>query len=260
MADFRDLFPSLVGDGPDLVLQNAAPATAAETVRRSAKLRFRGNVWNTTAPAASNKDDWFLESVPASGATPSGVLQVGQSLNGAGATYPFSLTSGGVLTLLGGIASGVGTVQPVGVLNSQFVPVSNTSIGSEDALLSYTLPANSLAVNGKGVRVTATGTFAANGNTKRALLYFGATLCVQTSSIIGAPNATAWRIVVEIVRTGAATQVVNAVAFVGPSASFTIASTPAETLSGAIVIKGAAVAATAATDVTQTLMLVEALP
>jgi hypothetical protein len=84
-----------------VVIQNTTAATAGVPVQQSGRLRLRSNVWNTTATAQTNTDDWWLESVPVTGATPSGLLKVGQSLNGAGATFPLTLTSGGVATFLG---------------------------------------------------------------------------------------------------------------------------------------------------------------
>lgn len=80
------------------VCSNATAATAGVPVQQSCRLRFRSNVWNTTAVAATNTDDFFLESVPISGTTPSGLLKFGSSLNGAAATYPLTVSSAGVVT------------------------------------------------------------------------------------------------------------------------------------------------------------------
>jgi hypothetical protein len=80
-----------------LILSNATAATAGVPVQQSGRLRFRSQVWNSTVTAITNTNDFFLESVPVTGATPSGLLKFGSSLNGAAATYPMTLTSGGVL-------------------------------------------------------------------------------------------------------------------------------------------------------------------
>ncbi len=82
------------------VLANTTPATSIATVQQSPRLRLRAQVWNTTSVAATNTNDFFLESVPVSGTTPSGLLKFGSSLNGASATYPMTLTSAGNLFLL----------------------------------------------------------------------------------------------------------------------------------------------------------------
>ena len=81
-----------------LVLQNLTDATAGVPVQQSPRLRLRSNVWNTTAVAATNTDDWILESVPVSGTTPSGLLKFGKSLNGGAYTYPVTIDSAGSLT------------------------------------------------------------------------------------------------------------------------------------------------------------------
>jgi hypothetical protein len=82
-----------------LILSNATAATVGVPVQQSGRLRLRSNVWNTTAVAANNTNDFFLESVPVSGLVPSGLLKFGSSLNGAAATYPMTLTSGGTLAM-----------------------------------------------------------------------------------------------------------------------------------------------------------------
>lgn len=86
-----------------VIVQNTTAATAGVPVQQSPRLRFRSQVWNTTAVAANNTNDFFIESTPVSGTTPSGLLKFGSSLNGAGATYPMTLTSGGNLAPLGTI-------------------------------------------------------------------------------------------------------------------------------------------------------------
>ncbi len=78
------------------VLSNTTAATGGATVQISPRLRLRGNAWDT---AASQTDDFFIENLPVSAATPSGILKFGHSLNGAAATYPMTLTSAGVWSL-----------------------------------------------------------------------------------------------------------------------------------------------------------------
>jgi hypothetical protein len=85
-------------------LTNPTLATAGVPVQISPSLYFNDNVWNTTATAANNTDQWFIYSAPVSGTTPSGLLKFGNSLNGGGTTYPATLTSGGTFTILGNIS------------------------------------------------------------------------------------------------------------------------------------------------------------
>lgn len=101
--------PGIAATSTDgLILQNTTPATAGVPVQQTPRLRLRSHVWNTTAVAADNSDDWWVESVPASGAIPSGLLKFASVLNGAAATFPLTLASGGQLLALDG-SSGLPT-------------------------------------------------------------------------------------------------------------------------------------------------------
>jgi hypothetical protein len=91
----RDAIAVTSTDG--LVLQNTALATAGVPVQQSPRLRFRSHVWNTTAVAADNTDDWIIESIPASSATPMARLAFSRSLNGGAYAERFSIDSGGTI-------------------------------------------------------------------------------------------------------------------------------------------------------------------
>jgi hypothetical protein len=91
----------------------------------------------------------------------------------------------------------------VGVANVNTTAVGNVGGGTDD-LITYTLPANALSANGKGVRITAWGTTANNANAKTVTLAFGGqTIMTQalTISIAGT-----WRIEAVVVKNGANTQ------------------------------------------------------
>ena len=88
------------------VLANATPATAGVPVQQSPRFRFNSQVWNTTAVAATNTNDFWIESVPVSGGTPSGLLKIGKSLNGGATTFPWTLDSAGNCTILGYLFTG----------------------------------------------------------------------------------------------------------------------------------------------------------
>ncbi len=68
----------------------------------------RSNVWNTSI---SHTNDWSIESLPTSAATPSGLLKFGSSLNGGAYAYPFTFNSNGTF-----ISSGGGNIQTSGDL------------------------------------------------------------------------------------------------------------------------------------------------
>jgi hypothetical protein len=98
------------------VLQNTTASTAGVPVQQSPRLRLRSQVWNTTATAVNNTNDWFVDSVPVSGAVPSGLLKIGSILNGGAATYPATLTSAGKLDVAA-IDSATGTLTLGGTAN-----------------------------------------------------------------------------------------------------------------------------------------------
>lgn len=88
-----------------VILTNPTAATAGIPVQMSPRLRFRSSVWNTTATAATNTDDWVIESLPVSGTTPSGQLLIKSSLNGASYTNALVLNSFGSATFGGNLTA-----------------------------------------------------------------------------------------------------------------------------------------------------------
>lgn len=108
--------------------------------------------------------------------------------------------------------------------------------GGEDNLITYTVPANQLGVNGAYLEFRVWGTCAANSNTKDIKVYFGST--VLNDGGVTVLNGVSWSAHGMIVRTGAATQTAtcNLTAGVGVIAS-TLTTAPAETLSGTVVFK-----------------------
>lgn len=80
-----------------LVLQNTTAATSGVTVQISPRVKIRGNGWDT---AASQTLDFFMETLPASAATPTATFNLGFSRNGGAATLPMTVSSTGVVTVL----------------------------------------------------------------------------------------------------------------------------------------------------------------
>jgi hypothetical protein len=101
-------------------------------------------------------------------------------------------------------------------------------------LWTYSLPANTLSADGKGLRVTVFGTFAANGNTKIVKVKFGATEVVSYSNV--AQNV--WTATIPVLRTGASAQLANGtfVAGAGLSHANISVTTPAADTTAAITI------------------------
>jgi hypothetical protein len=148
-------------------------------------------------------------------------------------------------------AVGIGTVEPMGRLSSQFsvAGIGNGADTTDDTLFTYTLPASSFDVVGRGVVIEAFGKFAANADNKTVKLFFGASSYssgVQTGSGVG------WYIRMEIFKQAANVQIGTGRGEAG--AVLFAAALPingAETDSGAIVLKvtGASPTTGAADDV-----------
>lgn len=147
-----------------------------------------------------------------------------------------------------------------GTLATSVVTASNTSVGAEDNLVTYTLPGNTVLATGQGVRITAAGTFAANANAKSARLYFGGTVVATTTAVTGTPNNLPWRLSADVLRTSTTAQVAGGVIGVAAIAAwYVLLTAPTETMSSPIVIKVTGLSATAAADVTQRLLIVESI-
>lgn len=178
---------------------------------------------------------------------------------------PLNLTSGIVfLKNAFAVAVGSGTASATvgGTLSSSTTAVSTTDL-LEDTLASYSLPANTLAVNGRGVRITVTCTFAANANAKTARVYFGSSVVALSTSLAASPSNLTWHAVYTVFRTGAATQYASGLSVLsGVGAAQATSQTPVaptETLSGAVLIKVTGSGPTTIGDITLTSFLVEAI-
>ncbi len=84
-----------------IIAVNSTAATSGTTIQISPRVRLRGTAWNVFT---SKTVDFFTENLPVMAATPTGIYRVGFSLDGAGATYPLTLTSAGALTVLSSVS------------------------------------------------------------------------------------------------------------------------------------------------------------
>jgi hypothetical protein len=144
-----------------------------------------------------------------------------------------------------------------GQLKTNTTAVGNVGTG-EDNLITYTLSANQLHANRTRVKITAFGTYAANGNAKTVKCYFGSTVLANSGALT--VNGGAWRMEADVIRTGASAQVANsALHLSGASTTYpsvVTATTPSETLSNSLVIKCTG-EATDDDDIKQTGLIVE---
>lgn len=149
-----------------------------------------------------------------------------------------------------------------GVIISNSTAVGSVG-GGEDTLITYTLPKGLLGTTGDVLEIQAFGIFAANGNTKTVILYFGSTAIYTTTAV--AANGGNWAFRAVITRTGAATQNVLATldssnatvrAVMGFNTAFTAAT---ETLADALVVKCTGTG-TADNDIVQKSLIVKYFP
>jgi len=138
---------------------------------------------------------------------------------------------------------------------SSFAAASNVNTGETD-LITFSLPANTLAVNGQKVRITVGGSLASNANAKTIKLYFGSNVLVTDNGTI---NGGGFRLTAEVVRTGAATQVANSTSMM-LRALLNGSTNPSETLANAITIKATGQSGVQSGDITAKYMIVEWLP
>lgn len=147
-------------------------------------------------------------------------------------------------------------------LHVNVTPVGTGADTTEDDLMSYSLPANTLNVDGKGVRVTAWGTGVDTADGTFINAYFGATAVVAKALEASQPNT--WRAVFEVFRTGASAQTATGVIENGGNTQSVAqgGASPAAALSGAVTIKltGQRLVSSVADSIRQLGMLVELIP
>jgi hypothetical protein len=135
-------------------------------------------------------------------------------------------------------------------------PVGNVGSGNDD-LITYSLPAGTLANDGDTLRCIFSGTFAANANTKTGTIYFGASnsLVISNSSA----GVLYWLAEMIVTRLSATTQLIHIRGNSNAGALYNQWISGAETLANAITIKVVG-SATSNDDIVQKGLTVEYLP
>ena len=95
-------------------------------------------------------------------------------------------------------------IKPPTLIFSNTTDVGTDANETEKDLISYTMPANKLVGNGHKLKIIASGTTPATGNTKQIRLKFGSATILDTTAIVS--NLKDWKIEGEVIRTGSATQ------------------------------------------------------
>ena len=144
--------------------------------------------------------------------------------------------------------------------SGQLVPdltAGSSLLAAETILNSVSLPAKSLYKNGCGLYISAFGSFAANGNTKRIKVYLGTQTLFDTGALTS--NGTNWVISLQLVRLAVGSQITVVYYIDGttPVAVALNATTVDETADSTIYVKGTA--ATANADILSKALIVEGL-
>jgi hypothetical protein len=125
-----------------------------------------------------------------------------------------------------------------GVLYVDTADHTGTATTTEQTLSTYTLPANTLSVNGSYIEIDALITTIAGGGTLTVRVYFGAT-AIYVSNAATMPSSNA-RFRAKVYRTGSANQKSIASATVFSNDAITVGSyyaAPTETLSGTVTVR-----------------------
>lgn len=170
-----------------------------------------------------------------------------------------TLTNKTLTDSLHNAGTGTETFRADGIINVDTTAGSTAANTTETTLITYSLPANSLDANGKGVRIRVTGQTANNANTKTVRLYFGTTV-LFSNDITTAPNNQSWEFDAVVIRTSATTQKCISRGTVGVAPQTTTYTGAGETLTSGVTIKVTGQNGTAmASDITAQMMIVEYL-
>lgn len=162
-------------------------------------------------------------------------------------------------------ASDVGLGSVVNVVQERvlFVASSGGNVGTgETDLATYTLPAGTFSADGKVLRITAWGTYAATANNKTVRVYFGGTNLAPGSGTVTINNGR-WYADCRVIRTGASAQEGfsrnSHTAGTNESGNRLDMTTPAENTANAITIRVTGQSNTASSDVLLRGFIVEIL-
>lgn len=220
---------------------SAVTGAASYKIRRDVGGATQGVIWSGTALTV---DDTGLAGDSSAKPTTDGTgTLTGRGVLGNGTTV--------------GVGTGTATARVGGVLAVWTGSVTTTGT-NEEILQTYQLAANSLARDGQALRITLWGVHAANTNSASLIVRIGGIGGTVIASRASSSSSAIYRFTAEFVRTGASTQVSNAIQVAGTA---TLLSTTAHTATlandNAIVFTGAT--GTAAGDVTLEGYIIEAL-
>lgn len=262
----------LLIDAPRFVMTGSSTnSSTLDLVGAPTKTSGAGTLGNPLTLRVRAGTSSFGGNVQMNGDNVSTIYGAGQdaSIYYDGTNFVFNpkLVGTGYVDILGALQLDAGTstsnVKVGGKLTTNTTAVGNVGTG-EDNLMTYSVPANTLATNGDTIRFYASGTIANTAGAKTIRAYFGSTKLGDTGTAITVNNAHHWTAWGEIIRTGATTQDCHITIIAYDAAGGTLApaiqfSTAAETLSGAVTLKFTG-EATDTDDIKQETLTVDWLP
>lgn len=123
-----------------------------------------------------------------------------------------------------------------GTLEANLAAVGNAANTNEQTLKTFSIPANTLNVAVKGIRLRAWGGTAVNATTKTVRLYFGATVVISNSTTLS-PSGVDWSMEAEVWRAGATLQEAIASSQFGEISQLVDRSAPVENTAAIIAAK-----------------------
>lgn len=149
-------------------------------------------------------------------------------------------------------------VMPMGIIWETLASASGTTGTGEQTIATWTMPAGTLDVTGRRLRITATFGHAANTHTCAPKLYFGSESIAPGSDAV---SGGADRAVLDVEKTGASTQQVDGWGILSAATLAVVATsaTGAETDTAGIVIKATQTGGTTGADCSVTGLVVQEL-
>ena len=138
-----------------------------------------------------------------------------------------SLASGtiGVLKMVTTDAYGLTGTQtiPMQTLNVNTSSATNSGTAETD-LYRYTVPFNTLLIDGYSIESKISGSFSSSANNKTLRVYFGPTKIFDSGAFVFSSGTNYWTIDIQIIRTGAATEKCNVLVTTNNSTAYTMVS------------------------------------
>lgn len=161
--------------------------------------------------------------------------------------------AGDVTLHAGGSAAGVARLG--GVIHANLTPATSSQ-NAKQTLMTFALPANTLNVNGRCLRIKFFGSCKNSADNKTQAIDFGGTTVASTGSVLN--NNGAWEVNATVCRTAAGAQVASG-AGLSVATPLMTSTAPAENEAGAITITGNATEAATADGTTAKGLLIELL-